>query len=444
MKIFIILNNEKGAVLAIGLMFIALLTIAGTTGYIISSNDVNISANYKHSEQAFNDADAGVQYGIIKLENELKAGGYLPSAVGDTMAIPGGSAPSGYSFALSQLTKDGDNSYSFTSIGNAARGSTTEIKAKIKRGSAIGLGAFGDTLLDSKSFAQYYSYDSRVLSNPSPGDSTGEADVGSNGTVSFNNNTTVDGDVVLGNNGTNDATYSYTGTPNVTGEEGVHVGRVDPDPLNVNGQSFADQFTYYSNIANTKNGNNGGLPADLTVSGSTVTLTSGNYYFTNILVKKQGSNPGIMIIDASGGPVNIYLEGAFETMADCQFNIINNSAANDVTLNITEPPGGIASNQRIVDLKHASGVNENGPPTGFTLKTDSDAILEFKNSSDVNGLIYAPNGNVQMKNSNNVHGAVWADVLEGKNSSILYYDTALRDKYKSNDILMTSWEQVLH
>ena len=222
------------------------------------------------------------------------------------------------------------------------------------------------------------------------------------------------------------------------------MGRVDPDPLNVNGQSFADQFTYYSNIANTKNGNNGGLPADLTVSGSTVTLTSGNYYFTNILVKKQGSNPGIMIIDASGGPVNIYLEGAFETMADCQFNIINNSAANDVTLNITEPPGGIASNQRIVDLKHASGVNENGPPTGFTLKTDSDAILEFKNSSDVNGLIYAPNGNVQMKNSNNVHGAVWADVLEGKNSSILYYDTALRDKYKSNDILMNSWEQVLH
>lgn len=431
-----ILNNQNGAVFVTGMMFLVFLTVLGGTAYLISSNDVKISANYQVSEEAFNNADAGIHYGIAYLERDLESGGTFPAT------FPG-TAPPGFSFSLSSVTTEGTNKYSFTSTGSASRGATAKIKATIKRGAAIGFGAFGDEILDSKSFAQYYSYDSRVLSNPGPSDSTGEADVGSNGTVAFKNNTYVDGDVALGNDGTNDAVYTYSGTPVVTGEEGVYVGRVDPDPLNVDSASFRSEF----DTAAVSNDN-----ADITPSlgggvtiinpSSTVTIPSKSGGSTYYLEEINLYNSDILNIDAANGPVTIYIRGTLETKNGSQINILNSSSGNDVTIKITEPTGGITSSQRIVDLHNSSGLNENGPPTGFTIMTDSDAIMDFKNSSDVNGLIYAPNAEVLMHNSNNVHGAVWANDIDGKNSSILYYDTALRDKYLSKDVQLTAWEEI--
>jgi Tfp pilus assembly protein PilX len=43
-------KNEKGAVLPIGLMFLAIISIIGTTAVIITTTDLKIGTNYKHSE----------------------------------------------------------------------------------------------------------------------------------------------------------------------------------------------------------------------------------------------------------------------------------------------------------------------------------------------------------------------------------------------------------
>jgi hypothetical protein len=432
-----IISDEKGAVFVTGMMFLVFLTILGGTAYVISSNDVKISANYQVSEEAFNDADAGLHYGIAYLEADMEAGGTFPAT------FPG-TPPTGFNFSLSNVTLEGTNKYTFTSTGGASRGAAAEIKVTIKRGASIGFGAFGDELLDSKSFAQYYSYDSRDLSNPGPSDSTGEADVGSNSTVSLKNDTLVDGDVALGNDGTTDASYTYTGTPNVSGEEGVYVGRVDPDPLGVDTQAYRDEF----DVAEITNDNADITPAlgggtTIVNPSSTVTLPSqiggSTYYLTEVNL----FNSDVLNIDAANGDVTIYIRGTLITKNGSMFNVLNTSAGNEVTIKLTEDPTNpIPNNQKIVDLLHGSGMNENGPPTGFTIMTDSDAIMDFKNSSDVNGLVYAPNATVSMKNSNNVHGAVWANVIDGKNDSILYYDTALRDKFLSKDVVMTAWEEI--
>ncbi|MBU4184599.1 MAG: pilus assembly PilX N-terminal domain-containing protein [Proteobacteria bacterium] len=63
-------KNEKGMVLPLGLMFLAIIAILGTTAVIVTTTDLKIGTNYKLSKQAFYVAEAGIQ----RAANALKAG----------------------------------------------------------------------------------------------------------------------------------------------------------------------------------------------------------------------------------------------------------------------------------------------------------------------------------------------------------------------------------
>ena len=60
-------KNENGAVLVIGLMFIAILAMLGTTAVVMTTTDMQIGANYKTSVQASNAAQAGINEAIYRL-----------------------------------------------------------------------------------------------------------------------------------------------------------------------------------------------------------------------------------------------------------------------------------------------------------------------------------------------------------------------------------------
>jgi PilX N-terminal len=62
-----ILSNEKGMVLPLGLMFLAIIAILGTTAVIVTTTDLKIGTNYRASEQAFYAAEAGVQEALYRL-----------------------------------------------------------------------------------------------------------------------------------------------------------------------------------------------------------------------------------------------------------------------------------------------------------------------------------------------------------------------------------------
>lgn len=62
-------KNEKGAVLPIGLMFLAIISIIGTTAVIITTTDLKIGTNYKLSLQAFYAAEAGINRAMSKIED---------------------------------------------------------------------------------------------------------------------------------------------------------------------------------------------------------------------------------------------------------------------------------------------------------------------------------------------------------------------------------------
>jgi len=93
-----IYNNEKGVVLPLGLMFLAIIAILGTTAVIITTTDIKIGSNYKTSVQAFYNAEAGLARAEAELINDLNVDNDLSNtsfeAISGTIAI----APSSTAF----------------------------------------------------------------------------------------------------------------------------------------------------------------------------------------------------------------------------------------------------------------------------------------------------------------------------------------------------------
>ncbi|MCX5824004.1 MAG: pilus assembly PilX N-terminal domain-containing protein, partial [Deltaproteobacteria bacterium] len=73
-----LLGNEKGMVLAVTLMLIAVLVLLGTTAVMTITTDLKIAGNYRSSTQAFYIAEAGVEQARAQLKN---LGGFTLSQI---------------------------------------------------------------------------------------------------------------------------------------------------------------------------------------------------------------------------------------------------------------------------------------------------------------------------------------------------------------------------
>ena len=401
-----IYNNEKGFFLPAGLVLLAFITLLGITAAIVTTTDLNIGGNYKQSLQAFQDAEAGVQYAIAKIEEDLKADPQtftFPTTIGTSSTLTY-TVPTDFSFVISDISLTGVNRYSFRSTGSSGYASST-VEVVFKRDPLFHYGAFGDQIVDLKPSGAVYSYDSSLTPNPAPTDSTGDGDVGSNAVVRVYSDTFIDGDVGLGDDGLDpidEADYIWTPDPIITGNV-ADVPRIDPDPLGAIGGALADDFVEYS----TDN-NNSSCPEIFNDTlylntGATTTLEAGNYYLTSIILQ----NGSTLNLDATDGDINIYLNGGL--------NAISGS-----TINLT------------------------GEPADLTIFSNSTELIDFKHSSIFKGTIYAPYATVGMKNNANAYGMIWANAIDMKNTGQFYFDTALKDKWLADTFSMVSWKEVLN
>ncbi|MCK4470072.1 MAG: pilus assembly PilX N-terminal domain-containing protein [Desulfobacterales bacterium] len=420
----LIYGNEKGMVLPLGLMFLAIIAILGTTAVIVTTTDLKIGSNYRASVQAFYDADAGVQYVLKQLAIDLDDSS---SVTVDLTASPislNYSTPSGFSFTVpTALTSLGSNQYRFQVTGHGPNNSEAviEVVFSAEKKSVFDYGLFTNGLLDLKSDAKIYSYDSRDTPDPDPatfpGASTGEADIGSNTEIITKMDTYIDGDLALGADSSDppvDAIWTSTGEPIVTGTDG-NAGHVDPDPLGAN-DSSSELYNKFIDILTTNdNGGAGdGSPLEGATAidlgnGETLTLTAGDYYITNIVLK-SGST---LEIDATSGPVNIYLSGTLD--------------AEDGEL----------------ESKNGSALNNLSQPSDFSIFSNSSQDIIFKHSTAFKGMVYAPNAHVEMKNSAGVYGLIWGNTATIHNSGEFYFDEAIKDKYLSPNnytIDILSWK----
>jgi Tfp pilus assembly protein PilX len=395
-------HDEHGAVLITCLVFICIFAVLSTSAYLTSSSELKIGSNYTAARQAFYDADAGVNYAKARIEYDLANGTLTLTGGDETVSY---AAPAGFSFdTITTLTKQtGTNNYSFQSAGHSGNAQST-IEVFLVRDSLFDSGIFGDIAVDMKSSAYVYSYDSRTTLNATPGDSTGEASLASNGTVIAHNDTHIDGGVGLGDDGAGtEAVLTQTGTPDIQGYV-TDVDRVNPDPLGAIGGDLAGDFGTYS----SSNDNASAVPS---ISGTTIDTNStitlkgksggSNFYLTSIILK----NGAVLEVDATAGPVNIYLHGSLE-------------AKNGSTINLT------------------------GVPPDFTVYCDTTDSMIFKHSSVYKGTVYAPYAHIEMKNSSDVYGMLWGRTIDIKNSGEFYMDMALLDKWLDNTVSIVSWREI--
>lgn len=145
------LSNEKGMVLPLGLMFLAIISILGTTAVIVTTTDLKIGSNYKASEQAFYDAEAGAQYVLKKLAIDLD------DSDSETVDLTGNpislnySTPSEFFFTVpTELTSLENDQYSFKVTGHGPNNSETviEVVFSTEQKSLFDFGLFTNGTLD--------------------------------------------------------------------------------------------------------------------------------------------------------------------------------------------------------------------------------------------------------------------------------------------------------
>jgi hypothetical protein len=431
-----ILKQQKGSVMLLALMVMSALSIVGITSLNISNTEQQITGHVQHQKMAFYNADAGVQYTLACIENDLKNGtaDVLPTDEDEPVSYSYG-IPSNFSFSISDIRLSGPDLYEITSTGNAPQNAQVTIKATFIENviKPFSFAAFGDKKMEVKNSGSTESYDS---DNPDPKisdpndpnfEKTGKADIGSNENLITKTGALIDGNGVVGKDTAGkQGEYDIKSGSVFTGTAPNLQDRVDPDPLGVTSGGKYDPTTYSSSANNDNNDitygsiTSKGVTTPLgtsitTKSGDTVTLTGkpggSNFYFTSVELK----NSVDLVIDTTSGPVNIFLDDAS------------------------------GSGGTIFDAKNSSIVNKSGKTTDFAIYSNSPDKIVMHHGSEFTGIIYAPYAEIDMKNSSAIYGAIWGSDITIRNSGELFFDEALTDKYEltnTNELSLASWRVI--
>ena len=411
-----ILNHDRGVVLFTALLFVLIMSILGAIAYVITANDSAIAVNLEVSRQAFYSAEAGVNFAIKSIEADLKSNTLvLPSTDGGVISLSSYTLPSDEDITdihFEYLPIDApvlmwiaENLYQFTVRGYGSRNADADISVTLRNDTAFKYGVFGDQGVVSAEYTNYYGYDSTETLTPAGDDGNNQCHVGSNSNVNLSGNTQIHGYIGLGNNGITDAVYIPSGNPEpliyADGDAERSVGRITPDPLGVAGGAYAQKF----DDSRTYN-DNGMIPSQLILElGQSITLKGkpggANYYFTKIELKKNA----VLSIDTSAGPVNIYLSGEL--------------------------------NGKSGTITHAGG-----DPKKFAIFSDTADPISLSNANPFYGTVYAPYADIEIYNRATIYGAVVARTVAMKNAGNFYFDSALKNKYLTKDVVMASWLDV--
>ncbi|MEN8126840.1 MAG: hypothetical protein ABFR90_03445 [Planctomycetota bacterium] len=394
---------RKGAILSLMVMAVLLLSMTslalirlGTTARLrVVKSDAQIAARFA--------ADAGVERAIHLMNRQLAAGTWTLDDVPTYTAesLPGSSADYTVTF-----TGDLAGGYQLTSVGRSGNHTKT-IRATLALTSPIakGFAVFGKDAVDLKNSSLVGGFNSG-----DSGDTDISAKVGTlsknDGAINLDNNVTVNGDVYIASDGDPDEVVT------------AHIGAT------INGDTFMLP-SYYSLPRVSPPGY---VASQGAIAGKYVTLRSsdsGKYSKINI------TNNGILSVD---GDVTLYITGDIKLKTDAKIEVGDHST---LTLYFNGD----------IDAQNASGFNNKNriPANLLIYGTGSDQAIHLKNSSDLYGIIYAPNAKMVVHNSVDSYGSFIVEDFELKNSGEIYYDKALKQVSK-NDTLsrfaIVRWEEL--
>ena len=420
MKTPVSYKNERGVALVISLMFLALLSMLGTTAYVMTTTDLNIGRNYQASSKSFYDAEAGINFAISTMVAGLKTdpasfpsgGGTLDDMnIGDTTPFSH-TTPNGFSFAVSAIEKIGSDLYSFTSTGTGGQNNSEtvlEVRFMPEHPSFFNFGVFGD---ESVTFSGQGYTDSYNSSN-GPWVSEGQhanSDVGTNA-ISANaitvsgGNAQVYGGAQIGPGGDTNTAISTHSSGQISGDKAVMDEDKDMTCESDPGGGTADTLNLTSWQTKSFSAGAYRLP-DISIESHGICTINGDvtlYVDGNMSITGQGK-----IVISPGASLKIYISGD-----------INPLAGQGVT-NQTNLP----SSLQIYGTSTCSTVNISG-------------------QADFYGAIYAPEADINLSGQGDVYGAICGDTIAITGQGSVHYDEALNNikSGKVDDLQVVSWGQ---
>ncbi|TSA55315.1 MAG: hypothetical protein D4R45_02595 [Planctomycetaceae bacterium] len=389
-------SKRNGSAIPLAVVAVMILLAMGV-GMLTLGTSSRIYSTRSASDIAARCAvDSGLTMALFAMNEKLKVKPWndstLPEATNES--LPNCDAVFSYT-----VTGNPSTGYTIESIGTSGHGER-KVTCILKRQGLFEFAVFGEEGVELKNSAivDWYNYDT-----DSENLKIGTNSIAS-GALTFKNSAVVNGDVVVGMGGDPDIVIDDFGA-NITGATYVMTKRYELPSITV--PQWLES-----------------LPSSEPITDDLTVTNSAKYSGINL------QNNKTLLID---GDVTLYVTGEI---------ILGNSAEvqidNDASLILYL--GGD------YEGKNSSTINN---LTQDTKKLqiyclDSCENMQFKNSSDFYGVIYAPNADVIMKNSANLYGSVVAKNFEQKNSSTFNYDASLRDASVNDEVVrfvVTNWHE---
>jgi hypothetical protein len=406
------LENERGAALVIGLMFLAIVALAGSTAVILTSTDIQIGSNYKSSSAAFYNADGGLNFALAKIKTGLKAnpptfpaGTTLDAMnVGDITTLSY-TVPTGFSFSISTIEKIGTELYAFTSTGNSPDGAQVILKLTFRpvSPSLFNFGVFGDESVTLRGNGYSDSYNSNYGPWTGEGVNT-NGDIGTNATSASairvrGNNAQVYGGAQIGPGGD-------TSTAIVTHSAGQISGS----------KSAMDEEKDMTCVTCPGGGGSG--------SGLT-SFNAGIYNFPSIALSAPADEWTINgdVIFCVSGSINIAGQGEIAISAGSSLKIY-------VSGNVHLAGRGVTNN---------TGLPENMQLYG----TSTCGAVNIAGQNAFYGAVFACNADVLLSGQGDVYGAICGNTIDISGNGSVHYDEALNKISAANadDVEIVTWER---
>ena len=395
-------KKNTGAILALMVMLVLLLSLTsmaliGVAGQarVRAVKDVSgISARFA--------ADAGVERSLYLMNRNLAAGTWtlddVPTYTSESLTACKGEYT---------VTFNGDlaSGYQITSVGQSGFATKT-VRATIDLSSPFA----GDYAILTKGYLLMKNNSSVTgYNSDDPSETDIPVSIGTlstkKGSIDLKKGAIVDGDVYVGPGGDPSEVVIVKSGTSVAGE--IFVMPTSPDLSIVAPPNFT--------VSNGK------------ISGKNITLTtsdSGKY--TEIDVSSKGK----LQVD---GDLVLYVTGDMTLNNSSELKVKKGS-----TLKLYFDGD--------IEAKNSSSINNESkiPSTIQIYGTGTNQTIDLKNSSDIYGVIYAPNADMTVHNKVDIYGSIIVNEIDIKNSGDVHYDKALKNTSLDDEAIyftITRWEE---
>ncbi len=339
-------------------------------------------------------ADAGLSKAITEMNDKLKTKPWdadtLPAET--AQSLPNSEAV--YSYVV---TDNGSSTYRVQTAGKCAA-VERNIDSTLRLEGPFEYAVFARDYIEfkAKTTVDWYNFDADDWA----------LKVGTNsiaaGAITLKNDTSINGDLVVGPEGDTSVAINAFAGVTVTGRTYVMSEQQQIQPVIVP-QWLENQ------------------PSQDAIKSSVTISNSGRYNGIKI-----GTNKVITIDE----PVSLYVTGDIVLGNGTKF-IIGGATDDDHDASLIMY---LAGN---IEAKNSSGfTNETKDATKFELYAlDTCTSIDIKNDGDFCGAIYAPDAHMILRNSGDVYGSIIADSFELKNTATIYYDAALRDRTEGDRLV---------